>query len=51
MLEIARERAVATVNKILEFALAPSIASALASAALAIGSVHAQPPSLVQVEP
>jgi virginiamycin B lyase len=45
MLEIARERVVATVNKILEFALAPSIAAALVSAALAIGSAHAQPPS------
>ena len=46
MLEIARERVVAAVNKILEFELAPSIASALVSAALAIGSAHARPPSL-----
>jgi virginiamycin B lyase len=47
MLAIARKRVVATVNKILEARLAPWFASAVASAALAIGpaQVQAQPPS------
>ncbi|SEI26040.1 virginiamycin B lyase [Paraburkholderia hospita] len=45
MLAIARKRVVATVNKILEAGLAPWFASALASAALTIGSAQAQPPS------
>jgi virginiamycin B lyase len=45
MLAIARERVVAMLRKILKSGLAPSFASALASAALSIGSAHAQPPS------
>jgi len=43
MLAIARKRVVATLNKILEAGLAPWFASALASAALTIGSAQAQP--------
>src|SRR5258708_37431485 len=45
MLEIAREQAVATMNRLLESGPARSLASALASAAFVIGSAHAQPPS------
>ena len=45
MLAIARERVVAAVNKTLDAGPAPWFASALASAALTIGSAQAQPPS------
>ncbi|MGF6755931.1 virginiamycin B lyase family protein [Paraburkholderia sp. GAS42] len=45
MLEIARERIVETVRDILGARLAPSAVPALVSAALAVGSAHAQPPS------
>jgi virginiamycin B lyase len=45
MLEIGRERIVRTLNNILGSVQALSVASALVIAALAIGSVHAQPPS------
>jgi virginiamycin B lyase len=45
MLAIARKRVVATVGKILDAGRAPWFASALASAALTIGSAQAQPPS------